>query len=160
VGKSTVAWEVSQFLQAASIAHCLIEGDLMGQVHPAPTDDPDRSAITERNLAAVWANFAALGHHRLIYTNTVSVLETDMFQRALGAESLRIVRVLLTADDATAGSRLAQREIGSQLEPHIQRSVFMARHLAEHSPADTVRVPTDGRPILDIARHVLTATGW
>lgn len=37
--------------------------------------DPHRTAITERNLAAIWANYAALGETRLIYTNTVSVLE-------------------------------------------------------------------------------------
>lgn len=155
-----MAWEVSEQLQAAGVAHCLIEGDLMGQVHPAPAEDPDRSAITERNLSAVWANFAALGYQRLIYTNTVSVLENGMFERAMGGESLRIVRVLLTADDATAHARLTQREIGSQLVPHIQRSAVMARHLEEHVPADTVRVPTDGRAIVDIARQVVVATRW
>jgi len=160
VGKSTVAWEVSEQLRAAGVAHCVVEGDLMGQVHPAPADDPDRSAITERNLAAVWANFAALGHHRLIYTNTVSVLEGAMFQRAMGGGPLRIVRVLLTADDVTARARLTQRETGSQLAPHIERSGLMARHLARHAPEDTVRVPTDGRPIVDIARQVVAATGW
>ncbi len=66
VGKSTVAWQVSAVLRAAGTAHCLVEGDLMDQVDPAPPDDPDRSAITERNLAAVWANYAALGQRRLI----------------------------------------------------------------------------------------------
>jgi hypothetical protein len=160
VGKSSVGWEVSAQLQAADVAHCLIEGDFLDQVHPAPADDPHRSAITERNLSAIWANFAALGHHRLIYTNTVSVLEGDMFARAMGGESLRIVRVLLTADEATARARLTQREIGSQIEPHIRRSAFMARHLEEHAPADAVRVRTDDRSIVDIARQVVVATGW
>ncbi|MET9222546.1 hypothetical protein ABZX65_27835 [Streptomyces sp. NPDC003300] len=160
VGKSTVAWEVSELLREADVAHCVIEGDLMGQVHPAPPDDPRRSAITERNLAAVWANFAALGHRRLIYTNTVSVLEHDMFVRALGGGPPRVVRVLLTADDATARTRLARRETGSQLAPHISRSDVMARHLAEHAPQDTVRIATDGRSVVDIAREVVAATGW
>ncbi|MBB5937077.1 energy-coupling factor transporter ATP-binding protein EcfA2 [Streptomyces zagrosensis] len=159
VGKSTVAWEVSALLQAAGTAHCLIEGDLMDQIHPAPPDDPDRSAITERNLAAVWANYAALGQRRLVYTNTVSILEGAMFRRVLG-EPVRLVPLLLTAQDTTAAERLAGREIGSQWEPHVQRSAVMARHLAEHAPAGTVRVATDGRSVPDIARDVVAATGW
>ncbi|MFF2521366.1 AAA family ATPase [Streptomyces liangshanensis] len=160
VGKSTVAWEVSELLQRSGVAHCLLEGDYLGQVHPAPADDPRRSAITERNLSAVWANFAALGHRRLVYSNTVSVLESDMFRRALGDDGARIVRVLLTAGDATAGERLARRETGSQLAVHVERSGLAARRLEREAPPGTVRVDTDGRSVAEVAREVVAATGW
>lgn len=33
----------------------------MGQVHPAPEGDPDRSEITESNLAAVWGTSPGAG---------------------------------------------------------------------------------------------------
>lgn len=69
-----MGWEVSDRLRAAGIAHAIVEGDCLGQVHPAPAGDPHCSAITEANLTAMWRNFAALGHHRLVCTNTVSVL--------------------------------------------------------------------------------------
>jgi adenylylsulfate kinase-like enzyme len=36
VGKTTVAWETSAALQRTGTAHCLIEGDYMDQIHPAP----------------------------------------------------------------------------------------------------------------------------
>ncbi|MFJ1600359.1 hypothetical protein [Streptomyces sp. NPDC088261] len=161
VGKSTVAWEVSALLQEAGVAHCLLEGDYLGQVHPAPADDPRRSAITERNLTAVWANFAALGHRRLVYTNTVSVLESAMFRRALGGgDTTRIVRVLLTAGDTTARERLARRETGSQLALHVERSGLAARRLEREAPPGTVRVGTDGRSVAEVAREVVAATGW
>jgi hypothetical protein len=161
VGKSTVGWEVSARLREAGVAHAIIEGDFMGQVHPAPEGDPDRSKITEVNLRAVWGNFAALGHRRLIYTNTASVLpETaEMFERAMGA-GVRVVRVLLTASDATVAGRLAGRELGSQLERELTASARGARRLDEGAPADAVRVATDGRAVTDIAADVLTATGW
>ncbi len=160
VGKTTVGWEVSAALREKGTAHCLIEGDYMGQVHPAPADDPHRSAITERNIAAVWANFAALGQHRLIYTNTVSILEEPMFTRAMGGGAIRTTCVLLTAEEVTVRKRLAQREIGSELAVHIERSLRMARHLGEEAPAHTVRIPTDGRSVQDIARRVLRAAAW
>ncbi len=86
VGKSTVGWEVSAQLCAAEVAHVVVEGDFLGQVHPAPKGDPRRSKIVERNLAAVWGNYAELGYRRLIYTNTVSVLSeaVRMFERVMG----------------------------------------------------------------------------
>ncbi|WP_030581606.1 hypothetical protein, partial [Streptomyces anulatus] len=133
----------------------------MGQVHPAPEEDPHRTKITESNLTAVWANFAQLGHRRLIYTNTMSVLPetTGMFERAMGA-GVGIVRVLLTASDSTAGERLAGRELGSELEHELQASLRKARLLDQRAHAETVRVVTDGRLVGDIAREVVAATGW
>ncbi|MFC0430443.1 hypothetical protein [Kutzneria buriramensis] len=161
VGKTTVAWEVSALLQAAGVSHALVDGDFMGQVHPAPADDPDRAEITACNLAAVWANFAALGHRRLVYVNTRVVLAENaiMFARAMGP-SVRLVRVLLTASDAETYSRLAGREVGSGLEREIAGSLRSARILEEQAPADTVRVATDGWTVADVARAVVSATGW
>lgn len=161
VGKTTVAWEVSVLLRAADVAHALVEGDYLGQAHPAPDGDPHRSQLVERNLTAVWANFARIGHRRLVYTNTLSVLPeaTGMFERAMGA-GVRIVRVLLTASDATARTRLTGRERGSELADNLAASTRKARVLHERAPDGTVRVPTDGRPVPDVARDVLAATGW
>jgi hypothetical protein len=159
VGKTTVGAEISAQLQAAGVAHCLIEGDNLDQAHPAPPGDPSRTKLTEANLAALWANYAALGYHRLIYTNTVSILEPDLIARAVGG-SPRIVPVLLTAGDATARHRLGAREIGSQLDAHLRRSATMAAHLETAAPADVVRVPTDGRRVDEIAREVIIATDW
>jgi predicted kinase len=160
VGKTTVAWEVSAALQRKKTAHCLVEGDYMDQIHPAPDDDPHRSAITERNIAAVWSNYAALGQHRLIYTNTVSILEEKMVSRAMGGGNVRATCILLTAEEATVRQRLAQREIGSQLHAHIERSLWRSRRLDEEAPAGTVRIPTDNRSVQDIAIRVLQAAAW
>lgn len=159
VGKTSVAYEVSVLLQADRVAHCVVEGDAMDQVHPAPADDPSRTRITERNLAAVWANYVALGQRRLIYTNTVSILDAPMIARALDG-STRMTYVLLTAEDATVQGRLARRETGSQLQAHVERSAAMARHLDAQAPEDTVRVPTDSRSVDEIAGEVRLATGW
>lgn len=161
VGKSVVGWEVSAQLRAAGVAHGIIEGDLMGQVHPAPDGDPDRRRLVERNLSAVWANFAALGYRRLIYTNTLSVLPelTGMFERALGAD-VRLIRVLLTASDTTATERLIARERGSELEEGLRASAARSCVLAADVSADTARIATDGRGVIEIAREIVGLTGW
>ncbi|MFC7326728.1 hypothetical protein [Marinactinospora rubrisoli] len=159
VGKSTVMWEVSVLLQAARVAHCVVEGDLLDQAHPAPPGDPQRTLLTERNLAALWGNYAGLGYRRLVYTNTVSVLEADLVTRAMGGDA-RVTGVLLTADDTTANARLAVREIGSQLAPHMARSATMAQHLDATAPDWVTRIPTAGRTVPGIARDVVAAAGW
>ncbi|MFJ6070846.1 hypothetical protein ACIQFU_08345 [Streptomyces sp. NPDC093065] len=161
VGKTTVGWEVSALLRSEAVAHAIIDGDFMGQVHPAPEGDPHRAQITEVNLTAVWANFARRGYRRLIYTNTMCVLPeaTGMFERAMGA-GVGIVRVLLTASDATARERLVGRELGSELGQELEGSVRKARLLEQRAAPDSVRVATDGRLVVDIAREVVAATGW
>jgi hypothetical protein len=159
VGKTTAGWEVSVQLQAAQIAHALVEGDNLDQIFPAPPGDPTRSQITEANLAALWRNYAALGCRRLIYTNTVSILESDLITRAMGGTA-RIIAVLLTADDATAQQRLSGREIGSQLDAHLVRSAKMATYLETTAPAWVHRISTDGRNAVDIAREIITTTRW
>ncbi|WP_432196283.1 hypothetical protein [Streptomyces sp. bgisy027] len=161
VGKTTAGWEVSARLRAAQVAHAVIDGDFMGAVHPAPPDDAHRSGITARNLAAVWANYTALGYRRLVYTNTASVLDmaVPMFRRAMG-DDVRLVRVLLTATDETAAQRLTGRELGSELEHEVRSSRRKARLLDEHTPADVRRVATDGRAVIDIAAELVAATGW
>lgn len=159
VGKSTAGLEVSARLQSAQIAHAHVEGDNLDQIFPAPPGDPTRSGITEANLAAMWGNYVALGCRRLIYTNTVSVLEPDLIARAMGG-SPRIIGVLLTADDSTARQRLLGREIGSQFDAHVVRSAKMADYLESNAPTWVHRIPTDGRHTIDIARDIITATGW
>ncbi|WP_328883761.1 hypothetical protein [Streptomyces sp. NBC_00299] len=161
VGKTTVGWEVSARLREAQVAHAVIDGDFMGALHPTPPGDPHRAGITARNLAAVWGNYAALGHRRLVYTNTVSVLDeaAPMFRRAMG-DGVRLVRVLLTATDETAEQRLAGRELGSELEHETRNSARKARLLEERAPEGVVRVVTDDRSVIDIAAEVVTVTGW
>lgn len=161
VGKTTIGWEVAAQLRAAGIGHAVIEGDFMGQVFPAPDGDRDGTQLVERNLAAVWANYARLGYHRLIYTNTLSVLPrtAGMFRRAMGAD-VRIIGVLLTASDDTVGQRLARRELGTELAQGLRVSSARARLLDEQVPMHTLRIATDHRGVIDIAREIVAVTGW
>jgi hypothetical protein len=159
VGKSTLGWEVPAQLQDLQVAHAYVGGDNLDQIFPAPEGDPTRGEITEANLAAIWRNYAAAGCRRLIYTNTVSVLEPDLIARAMGGEP-RLTLVLLTAEDSTARQRLAGREIGSRFEPHVTRSAKTAVYLEDTAPDSVLRIRTDGRTVSEIALEVIAATGW
>lgn len=156
VGKSSVAAEASRILACAGVRHAVIEGDNLDQAYPQPWRDGIN--LAEQNLAAMWRNYRAIGYSRLIFTNTVSVLQVAELAAALGVE-VRAFAVLLTATDATAAHRLAQREIGTALAEHIDRSNFAARAL-DAADETVSRLATDDRPVIDIATEVLVSAGW
>lgn len=62
--------------------------------------------------------------------------------------------------ETTAHRRLAQREIGTQLGWHIDRSKLMAPKLDKHASSGVHRLPTDGRGIPELAADVISLTGW
>nr|WP_025159158.1 AAA family ATPase [Leifsonia aquatica] len=155
VGKSSVAAEASRILAHADIRHAVIEGDNLDQAHPEPWREG--IDLAERNLAALWSNYRAIGYSRLIFTNTVSVLQMPSLVAALGPD-VRPFGVLLTASDAAAAERLGRREIGSGLAEHIERSRSAAARLDEARSVH--RVATDGRTVADIAAEILAAAGW
>ncbi|WP_211261415.1 hypothetical protein [Pseudonocardia acaciae] len=155
VGKTSVGYEIHAQLARLDVKHCLIEGDNLDQAHPPPWEH----SLAERNLAAMWTNYRAIGYQRMIYTNTASVRVVDELTTAMG-DNPRVTAVLLTATDATARHRLSGREIGSALEWHVERSNLVARELDEVTPEWVHRVATDGRGVTDIAREVIGLTTW
>lgn len=155
VGKSSVAAEASRLLARAGIRHAVIEGDNLDQAYPEPWRDG--FDLAERNLAAIWANYRSIGYSRLIFTNTVSVLQLPSLIAALGSH-VRPFAALLTATDRTVSDRLAQREIGTALAEHLERSSAAAARLDAESTAH--RVATDDRSVTDIATEILAKAGW
>lgn len=155
VGKSTAASALHALLRADDVAHAVVEGDALDLAWPPPWEH----RLSLRNLAAVWANYRDLGYRRLVYTNTVAVLEADELAVAMG-DSPRVTSVLLTASDAVAYARLALRESGAELEAHRSRSVAAALRLEADAPSGTHRIATDGRSPDEVARAVRAVVGW
>jgi cytidylate kinase len=157
VGKSTVALEASHLLAEAGVQHAVIEGDNLDSAFPEPWRQGLR--LAELNLAAIWQNYRQAGYRRLIYTNTVCVLESDKLAQAMGGDVL-VTDVLLTASDETARSRLSLREVGSTLEQHVERSDAAALKLDASAGGSVHRVTTDEREVTAIARQIIALAGW
>ena len=155
VGKSSVAFELHAQLAALKVKHCVVEGDNLDMAFPQAWEHN----LAERNLAAIWANYRALGYQRMIYTNTVSVRFTQELAAAMG-DSLRITAVLLTATDETSSARLLRRIQGNDLQEHLDRGKAAASELELLTPQWVHRFPTDNRSVQDIAGDLLGLTGW
>jgi hypothetical protein len=120
---------------------------------------PWEHGLAEKNLALMWRNYLDLGYRRLIYTNTNSVCSVEELVAAIGGRP-RVVAVLLTATDDTIRERLVQREIGSALDEHIDRSRRAALQLEKEAPEWVVRVDTHARTVASIAEELIRLTGW
>jgi cytidylate kinase len=158
-GKSTVAAEMHLQLSARGVHHGWIEGDNLDMAHPIPWRQGHH--LAEDNLAAMWANYRALGHSRLIYNNTASVLPGVIASLAAAMGDDPVVHaILLTAGDAAAEARLGRREIGSGLAGHTERGRVAARELEAACGPEVHRVPTDERNPTEIAAEIIAITCW
>lgn len=155
VGKTSVAHALHALLAAADVRHAVVEGDYLALAHPAP----HAARLTERNLRSVWSAYRDLGYRRLVYTNTVSPQYADDLAAAMG-DGPRVTAVLLTVDDETARTRLAQREAGEELRRHVERSDAAARALERGCPPSVHRVDTGGSAPEAVARQVAALAGW
>ena len=157
VGKSRVALELHNQLSVQKVKHCVIEGDNLDLAYPPPWEHGHK--LAEQNLAAMWANYRALGYRRVIYTNTVSVLETAGLSAAMGDNPL-VRAVLLQASDDTVLRRLEQRESASTLQSHLERSRLRAAELERQTPSWVWRIDTDSKDIPTVAAEILGLLGW
>jgi adenylylsulfate kinase-like enzyme len=94
VGKSTIALEVSNLLERVGTSHAVVDLDALGWAYSSPPDDPYNTRLALRNLAAVWANYAAIGVERLVIAYVVEThAELDAYREAIPGAELTIVRL-------------------------------------------------------------------
>ena len=157
VGKTSVGFEIHARLSSARIPHCVIDGDFLDMAYPPPWEHK----LAERNLAAMWGNYRALGYRRIIYTNTVCALPEVIKQLtdAMGDDP-KIIAILLMCSNTTARERLCRRETGFTFNQHLESSAKMAELLESSTPGWVHRVPTDDRSVSAIAEEVIELSGW
>ncbi|MFH9425093.1 hypothetical protein [Streptomyces sp. NPDC017529] len=97
----------------ADVPHALVDTDQLDQVHPWPPPGLGASELSRRNLAALWANFAGVGHTRLILTGVFVAPARESEWIAEAVPGAGITAVQLTADVATLEHRVRRREIGT-----------------------------------------------
>jgi adenylylsulfate kinase len=158
VGKTAVASALSILLEQTGVPHALIDMDWLRWCYPTPSGDPFHMALGLRNLAAVWGNYRAVGARRLIIVDIVEGREAlAEYHAAIPDASIQVARLQATLP--TILQRLRGRESGASLTWHEQRAGELARLMAEQAVEDLL-VQTEGKTVEEIAREVLTQTGW
>ena len=158
VGKTTVAFAVSDLLKDTAAAHALVDVDSLRWCYPAPPGDRFNVALGMRNLAAVWANFRAAGAERLILADVLESREQlARYREAVPGAAIQVVRLRATLE--TLNDRVRRRETGAALAWYLHRTAELAAQM-ERDRLEDIAVDTDGRPAVEVAREVLARCGW
>jgi broad-specificity NMP kinase len=160
VGKSTLTWEIGRQLQDVEVRHAIIDSDELDRVYPQPTPLSEQVALCRTNLAALWDNYAALGHSRLVLSGVFVDLEADLswITDALSGADVTVVRLL--AGDETLSQRVEAREIGTGRDDQIGRTLAQAKALRQRVSERAIAIQTDDRNPKEIAEEVIGLIGW
>ena len=155
-GKSTVGFECLELLEAAGVAAAMIDAEL-AYFHPKPDDDPQGTRVAEQALAALAPIYAAAGIERLLLPRVIERRRhLELVHAALPGARLQVAWLEVSTE--TIAERLAEREVGSGLEWHLQRADEIRRNALVHYLFDFV---VDGEgPVRDVAVEALERAGW
>lgn len=156
VGKSTILYELHDVLCTADVPHACIDADALALSWPR-RGEFNRVAMLE-NVASLWTNARRAGAQRCVIATVVERPENlDGFRDAI--PNAELVLIQLIASEATRTARLRQREVGSSLEWHLQRTSELQRIL-DKADLDALRIANDGLSPRDVAVEVLSRAEW
>jgi hypothetical protein len=164
VGKSAVGWEAYTQLAEAGEPVAYVDTDYLGFCTPAPDDQAE---LVARNLAGVWAGFAASGTRLLVVSGiVVTRADRDRFVQAIPEAAFTFCRLTARADtvrerivlrreveERTRGAELSA-DVRAELEAYGERSVAFAE-LLERIGSEASAVATDDRSPAEIAGDLI-----
>lgn len=151
VGKTTVAWEMTEVLDEGGLPFGFYDPDAI-HFRPVQDGDPFGTAVWQAALEAAWPRMAV---DRLIVP--VVVEERAAAERLLPGAKVTVAR--LTASSETIEERIRRREIGAGGDWHVERARRLATHWQAH-PVEDFLVDTEGRDVRELAVEVLSRAGW
>ena len=149
-GKTAVAIEIGERLEAAGQPYALVDLDWLGWVQPAPASALTQRAVLVQNLRLIWPTFREAGVRRLVLARYIE-------DRALPGVELFVVR--LVASQEIIERRLRARDSGAQLAEHVAETALFAARGEANALEDAVVVIGE-RPLGVVAAEVLAAAGW
>jgi len=157
VGKSATAFEVSDQLQCAGIAHAVIDTDMLDRIYPAPADQRE---LTERNLASVWQSFLDRGAKRLVLAGAHLNRRAEQVWVRRATRGDRFTLIQLAASDATRAARVRRREIGSGRDGQLERTLLQAAERPTDLSPDVRLFETERKSLEETASRIIAVVGW
>lgn len=157
VGKTSVALEVSEQLEARGIPHAFVDADVV-YVYPAPSREGAGPDLGERLLRGIWQELRRAGAERLVLTRVIDSAEKlDLVRHAVVGADVALVR--LTAPLSVIHERIRARERGSGLQWHLEHAAGTEARW-DHVPVEYLTVATEQRTVGEVAGEVLVQAGW
>lgn len=158
VGKTAVLREADAILLetgSRDATHATIELEEIARCWTSAIEG--RTTFAYRNLAALWANFAAVGASRLLLSALVEQ-RADLRHVSAAIPGAATIVVRLQAPLSTLEQRIRRREPDAP-EDDLMGARWWAQHLDDVKPEDYL-VATENRPVREIAGEVLRLADW
>jgi gluconate kinase len=118
-GKTTVAVEIGERLEAAGVPYSVIDLDWLCWISPAAASGRSVQDVLVETFAAAWPVHRAAGIQRLILARGMrNAAEIDDVRKAVPDVDLRVVQ--LSVDHDVVRRRLGERDTGAQLAQHLE----------------------------------------
>ncbi len=102
-GKTAVAIEIGERLEAAGQPYALVDLDWLGWVRPASASALTQRAVLVENLRLIWPTFREAGVRRLVLARYVEDrAQLDEFRAALPGVELFVVRLVASQEPGAA----------------------------------------------------------
>jgi predicted kinase len=153
-GKSTLSRAIAELLRAADVANAVIDLDELSLIYP----HPGRSFARD-NLRAVWPNFAAIPHLKVVIP-TVVADEEELGQLRAAVPGSAFVVCELIAPVAVLTDRVTAREPNEFWQGRLQSFVDLYHRRTDLARIRDFQVATHGRSVDDTAQEVIEKAGW
>jgi hypothetical protein len=142
VGKTATGFEVGHRLARLDVAYAMVDSDELDRVHPWPPAGLGAGELSRRNLAALWGNFAELGHTRLIVMGVFAELAADLEWITAAVPGADVTVVRLTAGLPALAGRIGRREAGAGAQAQVARTTAQLAVIARSDPPGTFTIDT------------------
>ncbi len=157
-GKTAVAIEIGELLEAGDRSYALVDLDWLAWVRPAPASIYTVHSLLAENLGLIWPRFREAGVERLVLARYLDdAAQLRALRAVLPGVELCVVR--LTAPQPLVEQRLRARDAGVQLEEHLAETARLAAR-AEAAAIEDAVVANGERPLRAVAEDVVAAAGW
>lgn len=156
-GKTAVAMELGEALEARGLPAAVIDLDWLGWFH-GPPGSPSPDELIVENLRAVWPRFAAAGARYLVLARAVTTT-TQVAALRDALPEVETAVVLVQASPEAIAARLGERDSGAVLREHLAESSTMTEALRKAGLHDVV-VDNGRGSAAQSASELLDLLGW
>jgi predicted kinase len=153
-GKSTLSRAIAESLRVAQVPNAVIDLDELSLIYPYPG-----RSFARDNLSAIWPNFAAVGHLKVVLPAVVAD-EDELGQLRAAVPGSSFLVCELTAPVAVLKDRVTAREPNQFWQSRLRDFVDLYHSRTDLAKVRDFQVVTHERSVDEAAQEVIEKAGW
>jgi predicted kinase len=153
-GKTTLSRAIAEVLRKADAPHAVIDLDDLSNVFPHP-----RRSFARENLQAIWPNYAAIPHLKVVMPSVIAAQEEREQLRA-ATPGARFLVCELTVPESVLKDRVTAREPNEFWRAKLRKYVDLYHQRTDLAEISDFQVNTHGCTVDEAAWQVVEKAGW